>query len=425
MTSRINVLLSDQSIPAHWGKSNISFAGDSVTIHLADSPDAARAVQAAARKLTNQGIRDVALAGEGWTEALQWRFASGFGEALEPGTIEWNGAGDQLEAQRDAALWLKSLTHASPEALSPEVLADEVAERLTALAPEKITSRRIVGEALLAAGWVGIHGVGRGSDRPPVMLELDYNPTGDTNAPVSVALVGKGITFDSGGYSIKPSTGMVTMKCDMGGAATVAAALKLAIRRGLDKRVKLYLCCAENLVSGHAYKLGDILHYKNGTSVEIVNTDAEGRLVLADGLIAANEAGAERIIDAATLTGAAMVALGSDYNALFCGDDAVAAEALTAAAKADEGLWRLPLAPIHADKCPSVFADTANSVAQKGGGGGGASNAAGFLSRFAGTPPKGWIHLDLAGSYVGGNGQNHEGATALGLLTVTELLMQA
>ncbi|GAA4895221.1 aminopeptidase PepB [Ferrimonas pelagia] len=424
MSEILNVVLSDQPAPAQWGKSKISFSGEGACIHLSEG-EPARIIQSAARKLTGQGIRDVALSGEGWTRALQWRFACGFGEALEPGTIAWASDAESLDAQRDAALWLKSLTHASPEALSPEVLADEVAERISAAAPEHVTTRRIVGDALLAAGWIGVHAVGRGSERPPVLLELDYNPTGDANAPVSVALVGKGITFDSGGYSIKPSAGMVTMKCDMGGAATVSAALKLAIKQGLNKRVKLYLCCAENLISGHAYKLGDILHYKNGTSVEIVNTDAEGRLVLADGLMAANEAGAERIIDAATLTGAAMTAVGSDYNALFTPCDSAATDALAAAAAVDEGLWRLPLAPLHADKCPSVFADTANSTTQKGGGAGGASNAAGFLSRFAGTPPKGWIHIDLAGAYVGGNGLNHEGATALGMLTVAKLLQDA
>ena len=132
------------------------------------------------------------------------------------------------------------------------------------------------------------------------MLELDFNPGKDPKAPVAAALVGKGITFDSGGYSMKTSQGMLTMKHDMGGAAIVTGALALAILRGLDKRVKLILCCAENLVSGHAYKLGDILTYKNGTTVEVVNTDAEGRLILADGLQLAGESGAPLIIDAAT-----------------------------------------------------------------------------------------------------------------------------
>ncbi|MBY5993654.1 aminopeptidase PepB [Ferrimonas balearica] len=425
MTDRIKVVLDTEAAPTAWGNAKVSFDGDTARIHLGEG-DLFRQVQAAARQITNQGIRQVALTGEEWNPILQWRFACGFGTAKEAGEIQWASHADQLDAQRQAQAFLKDLTNATPEALSPEVLADEVAERLSGLAPEHITTRQIVGDALLAAGWVGIHAVGRGSERPPVLLELDYNPTGDHDAPVSVALVGKGITFDSGGYSIKPSAGMVAMKCDMGGAATVSAALKLAIARGLDKRVKLFLCCAENLISGHAYKLGDILHYKNGTSVEIVNTDAEGRLVLADGLMAANEAGAERIIDAATLTGAAVAALGSDYNALFSLDDEAAEDALDAAAEVDEGLWRLPLEPFHADKCPSAFADTANSRAVKGGGAGGASNAAGFLSRFAGTPPKGWLHLDLAGSYAdSADGMNAEGATGLGMLTIANLLLKA
>ncbi|MFI3245936.1 MAG: aminopeptidase PepB [Ferrimonas sp.] len=424
MSTAMNVWLSDRPASPEWGHALVSFTETGAQIHLTGT-DAGRQIQMAARQLSQQGIQAVQLAGV-WSTAQQWRFSQGFGCPLHPGVILWAAENAQLEQQRQAVLWLKSLVHASPEALSPEVLADEVAERLTALAPEHITSKRLVGDALLAAGWVGIHAVGRGSCRPPVLLELDYNPTGDPQAPINVALVGKGITFDSGGYSLKPSAGMVYMKCDMGGAATVAAALQLAIQRGLNKRVRLYLCCAENLVSGNAYKLGDILYYKNGTSVEIVNTDAEGRLVMADGLIAAAEAQAERIIDAATLTGAASVALGDDYNALFTLSEEAARDAQAAAADADEGLWRLPLAPFHAEYCPSAFADTANSRPAKGGGAAGASNAAGFLSRFAGSPAKGWIHLDLAGAYVhGGNALNYDGATGLGLLTVTNLLLQA
>jgi PepB aminopeptidase len=154
------------------------------------------------------------------------------------------------------------------------------------------------------------------------MLELDFNPGKDPKAPVAAALVGKGITFDSGGYSMKTSQGMLTMKHDMGGAAIVTGALALAILRGLDKRVKLILCCAENLVSGHAYKLGDILTYKNGTTVEVVNTDAEGRLILADGLQLAGESGAPLIIDAATLTGAAVMALGALQRPVWTGQGA-------------------------------------------------------------------------------------------------------
>ncbi|TKB56711.1 aminopeptidase PepB [Ferrimonas aestuarii] len=422
MSEVMKVILSEQPAPAHWGEANLSFDGTTATIHLVED-DQGRQVQGAARKLTAQGIRTVALEGDAWTPALQWQFAGGLQTAKLDAKIQWANSEEQLSAQWDSANWLRELVNMTPEDLSPEILADRVAEKLTELAPDRVKTKQWVGEALLTAGWVGIHGVGRGSERPPVLLELDYNPTGDANAEVEVALVGKGITFDSGGYSIKPSAGMVAMKCDMGGAATVAGALHLAISQGLNKRVKLYLCCAENLISGHAYKLGDVLNYKNGVSVEIVNTDAEGRLVLADGLMAANEAGAKRIIDAATLTGAAMVAVGDDYNALFGMHDGACQDALAAAADVEEGLWRLPLAKFHQGKCPSAFADTANSRAQKGGGFGGASNAAGFLSRFAGEPENGWLHFDLAACYSdSASGLWAEGATGVGMLTIAKLL---
>jgi hypothetical protein len=197
---------------------------------------------------------------------------------------------------------------------------------------------------LRESGHIGIWSVGRGSEREPVLLELDYNPTGDAS-PCGRGAGGQGITFDSGGYSMKSSDNMLPMKSDMGGAAMVTGALALAISRGLNKRVKLILCCAENLVSGHAFKLGDILTYRNGISVEIQNTDAEGRLVLADGLLAASESGAAYILDAATLTGAAKTALGRDYNAVFALDEAEQVRALAAANAENEKAWPLPLEP--------------------------------------------------------------------------------
>jgi len=302
-------------------------------------------------------------------------------------------------------------------------LAQRAAQWLKSLGQDKVSFTMTVGEALRDAGWVGIYNVGRGSERPPAMLELDYNPTGNADAPVDAVLVGKGITFDSGGYSIKSSEGMLDMKCDMGGAATVTGALGLAITQGINKRIKLILCCAENLISGHAYKLGDVLTYKNGVTVEVVNTDAEGRLVLADGLMAATETGAPLIIDAATLTGAAMVALGSDYHAVFSKDDSAREQMLNAAKLENERFWPLPLEAFHADRCPSAFADTANSRPMKGGGGGGASNAAGFLSRFVNPQGKGWVHLDLAAAYHGGaTAEMPVGATAKGIRAIARML---
>jgi len=297
------------------------------------------------------------------------------------------------------------------------------AQWLESLGGDKVTVSTIVGEALKEAGWTGIYNVGRGSERPPVLLELDYNPTGKEDAPVDAVLVGKGITFDSGGYSIKSSEGMLDMKCDMGGAATVTGALGLAISQGLNKRVKLLLCCAENLISGHAYKLGDVLTYKNGLTVEIVNTDAEGRLVLADGLIRATETGAPLIINAATLTGAATVALGNEYHAVFSMDEKARAAMLDAGKAENEGFWPLPIEKFHQDKCPSAFADTANSRAQKGGGAGGASNAAGFLSRFVNEEGTGWVHLDLAAAYHGSaTAEMPAGATGIGIRSIARML---
>jgi PepB aminopeptidase len=218
---------------------------------------------------------------------------------------------------------------------------------------------------------------------------------------------------------------MLDMKCDMGGAATVTGALGLAIMKGLEKRTKLFLCCAENLISDHAYKLGDVITYKNGVTVEIVNTDAEGRLVLADGLMAATESGAKKIIDAATLTGAAVMAVGKEFNAVFSLDSEFQQEVLTSAAQMNEPHWPLPLMPWHQEQCPSPFAETANSRPMKGGGAGGASNAAGFLSRFVAEDGKGWVHIDLAAAYNrNGTEIMPNGASAIGIRTIADQLLK-
>ena len=321
-------------------------------------------------------------------------------------------------------VFTRNQTNATPEDLSPEKLASSSVEWLTSLSPSHVSAKQWVGEELVEQQWHGLYNVGRGSQRPPVMLEVDFNPTDDPLAPVSAALVGKGITFDSGGYSIKGSEGMLHMKCDMGGAAMVTGGLGLAIMQGLDKRVKLYLCCAENLISGHAYKLGDVITYKNGTTVEIVNTDAEGRLVLADGLMAACETQAPLIIDAATLTGAASAALGRDYNAFFALDKNLMQRALGYANEENEPAWPLPLEKWHQEKCPSHYADTANSRAQKGGGAGGASNAAGFLSRFVSNDGQGWLHMDLAAAFNdSADAYTPAGASGMGIRTIAKALL--
>ncbi|WP_418358155.1 MULTISPECIES: aminopeptidase PepB [Shewanella] len=419
----MTVMLTNEAPAAHWGKADVTYQGAQSLIHLSGS-DELRQVQMAARKIRNQGVNAVQLAGDLWNVHSQWAFAQGFATAKAGYQVLWCGSESDkatLTQRAEAAQFARKLINDTPEDLSPVGLATQAAAWLKDIGGDKISFNIVEGQELLEKKWVGIHAVGRGSERPPALLELDFNPLA-ADAPVSVALVGKGITFDSGGYSLKSSEGMLAMKCDMGGAATVTAALGLAMKAGLNKRVKLFLCCAENLVSGRAFKLGDILTYKNGTTVEIVNTDAEGRLVLADGLQAASETGAPLIIDAATLTGAAVMAVGSNYNAIFSPQTATLQLAQKRAAAVSENVWPLPLDPWHKDMCPSAYADTANSRPVKGGGAGGASNAAGFLWRFV-SPQANWLHVDLAAAFESSaSALWAAGATTHGVLTIAELL---
>lgn len=427
MSDFLNVTVSKQAAPAKWGEKNsISMNANGHVIHITDVDykNQLSTIQSAARQIQAMGVNQVALA-ESWDIEQQWHFYMGFVTAKGGQTVVWaKGDVSELNSRKLAFDWTRQVTNLPPQDMYPLALANSAINLITELSPEFVSHDIVIGDDLLEEGWVGLHSVGRASIHPPVMLTLDYNPTNDPDAPISTALVGKGITFDSGGYSIKPSEGMLSMKCDMGGAATVTAALALAISRGLNKRVKLILCCAENLIGGNAYKLGDILTYKNGTTVEIVNTDAEGRVVLADGLLHAGELKAQRVINAATLTGAAMMAVGGDYNAVFGLDKPFVSQGLHAAETEFEGAWALPLEKFHQNACPSPYADTANSRAQKGGGMSGASNAAGFLSRFVANDGQNWLHFDLAGAFnAAGNSKYSAGATGMGVRTIARLLL--
>lgn len=427
MTDVVQITLQAEAAEEKWGKALFTPTRNGYQIHLSAN-DAQRSVQKAARGLDSLGLAQVQLSGEQWTLSLQWAFYQGYCSAKKPGGVGFCGDAatlNQLTQLERCFSWAKGLVNQTPDQLYPQALAQQAAALINSVAaPGSVTSKILLDEALLSAGWHGLHAVGRGSDRKPAMLVLDYNPSGNDDAPVAAALVGKGITFDSGGYSIKATEGMLSMKCDMGGAATVTAALALAILQGLNKRVQLILCCAENLISGHAYKLGDIITYKNGITVEVVNTDAEGRLVLADGLMCAAETGAGLIIDAATLTGAAMIAVGAEYNALFALDKPLAQKALAYAEQVQEPTWQLPLELWHQQQCPSPFADTANSKPVKGGGAGGASNAAGFLSRFVPENGSGWLHFDLAAAYNSSNNAYWAaGATGQGIRTICATLL--
>ena len=431
MADMMKVALSTQAAAAHWGEgAQLSFNGDEALIHLGaagQEKDVLRTVQRAARRLESSGIKRVTLAGDGWDLERRYAFAQGFYAAKGARELDFGQQSDadarELDALLKAARWVRDITNGCPEEIYPMSLAESALLLIRGLAGDQVTARITAGEALRESGHIGIWSVGRGSEREPVLLELDYNPTGDRNAPVVAALVGKGITFDSGGYSMKSSDNMLPMKSDMGGAAMVTGALALAISRGLNHRVKLILCCAENLVSGHAFKLGDILTYKNGVSVEIQNTDAEGRLVLADGLMAASDSGAAYILDAATLTGAAKMALGRDYNAVFALDETEQLRALAAAKVENEQAWALPLEPWHASQLTSAFADLGNVASAEGTAG--ATTAAAFLSRFVRDEGRGWVHLDLAASYQkAGNDLWATGAKGHGLRTIARWLQE-
>lgn len=250
---------------------------------------------------------------------------------------------------------------------------------------------------LAAAGFGGILAVGAGAARPPRLVELEYVPsTGAAAAtPPHVVLVGKGITFDTGGISLKPRDAMPAMKTDMTGAAVVLATLRACSRLGVRARVTGLLPLAENAIGGSAYRPGDVVTQYGGRTVEVRNTDAEGRLVLADSLAYADaELDPDVVVDVATLTGAATQALGRGYGALFTGDDLLAAALLEAGADSGEQLWRMPLVEDYRAGLDSDHADLCH-ISTVPGVGAGAVVAALFLREFAGR--RRWAHLDIAG----------------------------
>jgi leucyl aminopeptidase len=262
----------------------------------------------------------------------------------------------------------------------------------------------------------GLLGVNQGSTEPPRLVKLVYEPR---RPEATVALVGKGITYDSGGISLKPSNAMhAAMKMDMTGAAVVLAAMTALSVSKPRVRVVGYLCCTDNMPSGSALKLGDVLTLRNGTTVEIHNTDAEGRLVLADGLTLAIEDGADAIVDVATLTGACLNALGPEIAGLMGNDDGWVAQVRAAADRADEPVWPLPLPARYRSQLDSDVADLKNI----GGDYGGALTAGLFLKEFAGDVP--WAHLDIAGPMKSDrdDGWRAKGASAFGVRTLIELL---
>ncbi len=319
------------------------------------------------------------------------------------------GAAPHAAALSNArAAWLvRDLVNTPANVLGPAELADAVqalAERFGA------THERIEGDALIRE-YPAIAAVGAGSDRPPVVVRFAWSGSAAAPDAPLLSLCGKGVVFDTGGYDLKPSSAMLRMKKDMGGAALLIGLAAMVMDADLPLRLEVRIGCVENAVSGHAMRPGDILKTRRGLTVEVGNTDAEGRLVLCDLLAEASDNAPDLLIDAATLTGAARVALGPDLPALFASDDALAESVLAAGQASHDPLWRLPLHPGYEAWLSSPVADL-NNVAGKPQAG--AIVAALFLRRFL-RPGTAWVHLDTYAWNDQTRPGRPEGGEALGM----------
>lgn len=306
----------------------------------------------------------------------------------------------------------RDLVNTAPSHLFPGTFAEEIQ---ALVADSSVTATVYDEEALAEGGFGGLLGVGQGSANPPRLVKLEYAPE---NAQGHVALVGKGITFDSGGISLKPAGSMETMKSDMTGAATIGAVLPAIAALGLDIKVTGWLAMAENMPSGTGIKPSDILTIRGGKTVEVMNTDAEGRLVLADALVAAVEEEPDSVIDIATLTGAAMVALGTRTTGLM-GHEDIRAALSAAASTTGETVVELPIPEEARAGFDSNVADLKNTGERFGG----MQGAAAFLRDFVGDTP--WAHLDIAGpsfNESGPRGYTPKDATGVMVRTLIEFV---
>lgn len=325
----------------------------------------------------------------------------------------YRSARDRAQIVAEAVAAARDWVNCPPGDLPPATFASEAAD----LAKKHGVSATVWTESKLAREKCGgILGVGRGSENPPRLVRLRYKPS----EPVAhLALVGKGITFDSGGLSLKPGASMMTMKCDMAGAAAILAATTAIAALELPIQVTAFAAMAENMPSGTATRPGDVLTLRDGQTVEILNTDAEGRLVLADGLALATETDADQIVDVATLTGAAMVALGSRTSGVFSTDDALRDALHAAGDRAGERMWPMPLTEeLVARTSESAVADLRQHNPKPHGG---AIYAAAFLSRF--VEDRTWAHLDIAGPSFNEDGPYDDvplGGTGVAVRTLIE-----
>ncbi len=319
---------------------------------------------------------------------------------------------DGAVAASHATAWARDLVNEPAAAKSP---ADMVAVATKLLRTKRVKIEAWSGPDLTRRKLNGTITVGQGSRRSPRFLRLEYAPTG---ARATLALVGKGVVFDSGGLSLKPSSGMEQMKTDMAGGAAVIATMSVLADLGVRNRVVGYVPLVENMIGGNAYRLGDVITYRNGKTVEVMNTDAEGRLILADALALAADEEPDAIIDLATLTGACVVALGPKVAGLMGNHDGWKAQVQAASERSGEPFWHLPLPKEYRKMLDSEIADMKNV----GGSYGGALTAGLFLQEFVGKVP--WVHLDIAGPAraESDDGYLRRGGTGFGVRTLVELV---
>jgi leucyl aminopeptidase len=331
------------------------------------------------------------------------------------------------EVVAEAVARTRDWVNTPPGDLRPPAFSEAIVARAAEAGKQRSSRGRSVArvevevldeQQLAEKGCGGLVGVGQGSDSPPRLVRLRYVPD---DAEAHLALVGKGITFDSGGLSIKPASSMGTMKMDMAGAAAVVNATVAIAALGLPVQVTTYAPLAENMPSGTATRPGDVLRMYGGKTVEVLNTDAEGRLVLADALVHAVEDAPDVVVDVATLTGACMIALGDRVSGLFGNDDDLVRRVAAAARAAGEAVWHLPIPEEMREKVRgnSKIADLAQHNSERWGG---ASYAAAFLREFVGDVP--WAHLDIAGpafNEKGPYGHVSAGGTGVAVSTLVEL----
>ena len=363
------VLVGRDEAAGLWGLAGLPASLPQGAYHLANTDDAGQATKAALA----------------WALGC-YRFERYREAGRAPARLAWPEAADRAAvagAATGTAL-ARDLVNTPAEDMGPEQLA-AAAEQLAGEFEARITV--LTGDALLANNYPTIHAVGRGSSRAPRLIDLNWGPA---DAP-RVTIVGKGVCFDSGGMDLKPSSNMLLMKKDMGGAAHALGLARMIMMAELPVRLRVLIPAVENMVSGNSFKPMDVIRTRKGITVEIGNTDAEGRLVLCDALAEAADQEPALIVDFATLTGAARVALGPDLPAMFCNDDATAAALTAAAERVEDPLWRMPLWQPYAKNLRSAVADV-NNVSD--GPFAGSITAALFLQKFvpASIP---WVHLDV------------------------------